>query len=143
MKTEISSGGVVVYKGKTQWYVLLLKDMNDTWTFPKGLIEKAEKPEDAAIREIQEEVGITGLKLLTHLTPIQYFYQRNGKIKKIVHYFMFQSKIRPRPTVQKEEGIRSARWVGIDEAIGMVGYRETNVSLLEETQKAITQGLAL
>jgi len=33
--------------------------------------------------------------------------------------------------------------VGIDEAIGMVGYRETNVSLLEETQKAITQGLAL
>lgn len=120
-----------------QWYVLILKDMNDTWTFPKGLIEKGEKAEDAAKREIKEEVRIFGIKLLAPLTPIQYVYQRSGTIKKTVRYFIFQSTTRARPNVQKEEGIQEALWVSIDQAIDMIGYRETNVTLLEETWKLL------
>lgn len=138
MKTANSAGGIVVCTSKGQWFVLILKDMNDTWTFPKGLIEKGEKPDDAAMREIQEEVGITGLKLLAPLIPIQYVYQRGGTIKKTVHYFIFQSKSRRKPAVQQEEGIREARWVSLENAMTMIGYRDTNRRLLEDTRKAIT-----
>lgn len=137
MKTEVSAGGVIVCSIHNQWYVLILKDMNDTWAFPKGLIEKGEKPEDAALREIKEEVEIAGLKLLTALPAIQYFYDGNGTIKKTVHYFVFQSHRRVRPHAQKEEGIREAKWVSIDRAIDMIGYRQTNVTLLEETWKLL------
>lgn len=134
MKTEHSAGGVIVSRIRNEWYILVLKDMNDTWTLPKGLIEKGESPEEAAAREIKEEVGITSLKLFSPLTPIQYTYKRNGLVKKTVQYFIFVAGIRTKPTVQKEEGIREARWMPIDKAIEIIGYRETNVGLLEETR---------
>lgn len=137
MKTETSAGGLIVCSIRSKWYVLILRDMNETWTFPKGLIEKGEKPEDAALREIKEEVEIAGLKLLAALPPIQYFYERSGTIKKTVHYFVFQSQRRVRPHAQKEEGIREAKWVSIDRAINMIGYHQTNVALLEETWKLV------
>ncbi len=143
MKTEVSAGGIVVHNGKNQWYVLILKDMNNTWTFPKGLIETGETPEVAAGREIAEEVGTSRLTLLARLPPVTYFYERNGRIKKTVQYFIFESPSRARPKPQKQEGISEARWVKLGDATQMIGYRQTNVKLLEETRNAITQGVAL
>ena len=133
MKSESSAGGVIVCGANNQWFVLLLKDMNSTWTFPKGVIEKGERPEEAAAREIKEEVGITGLKLLAPLTPIQYFFKRNGTIHKSVQYFVFLATNRTKPVEQKEEGIQEARWLLIEKAMDMIGYRDTNVKILEET----------
>ena len=106
MKTALSAGGVIVCSVENAWYVLVIRDMNDTWTFPKGMIEKGETPTDAAVREIGEEVSISGLTLLHPLPAIDYFYKRNGTVKKIVQYFVFQSKTRAKTNVQKEEGIQ-------------------------------------
>lgn len=133
MKTARSAGGIIVCLEGGAWYVLLLRDMNDTWTFPKGMIEKGESPETAAVREIQEEVGISCLLLLGALGPINYTYKRNGTVNKTVRYFVYQSLTRAKPVAQREEGIQEVRWVGLDEAINSIGYRETNVKLLEET----------
>lgn len=137
MKREVSAGGLIVCPIHKQWYVLILKDMNETWTFPKGLIEKGERPEDAAAREIEEEVGIVDLKLIAPLPDVQYFYKRHTTIEKTVHYFVFVSMTRMKPKPQKEEGIREAQWVKMVRAIDMIGYRETNVKLLEETWKLL------
>ncbi len=143
MKTQSSAGGLVVCRVDHQWYVLVIRDMNDTWTFPKGLIETGETPEVAAGREIHEEVGISGLTLRASLPPITYFYERSGRIKKTVQYFIFESPSRARPKPQKQEGISEERWVKLADATQMIGYRQTNVKLLEETRNAITQGVAL
>ncbi len=35
MKTEVSAGGLSSVKGKKKWMVLVARDMNDEWTFPK------------------------------------------------------------------------------------------------------------
>lgn len=137
MKTETSAGGVIVCAVDRTWYVLLLRDMNATWTFPKGLIELGESPQEAAVREIGEEVGIGDLTLLAPLSPIRYTYKRNGIVSKTVYYFLFQAKTRIQPIVQKEEGIQEAKWVAIDEAMNIIGYRETNVRLLEEVKKIV------
>lgn len=137
MKTETSAGGIVVCSVAHQWYVLVIRDMNDTWTFPKGLIEAGEAPEVAAGREILEEVGISDLRLLTALSPIQYFYTRKRKIKKTVYYFVFRALRRGRPKPQKQEGISEARWMSVAEAMKIIGYRQTNVPLLEEAWKLL------
>lgn len=137
MKTATSAGGVIVNFSYNQWYVLIIKDMNGAWTFPKGMIEQRETAEEAALREIQEEVCISKLSLLCAFTPIQYTYTRSGLITKTVYYFLFQSILRMKPTVQREEGIKEAKWVSIPKATDMIGYRDTNVKLLEETWKLL------
>jgi 8-oxo-dGTP pyrophosphatase MutT (NUDIX family) len=134
MKTEISAGGIVVQTSGKTWDILVLQDTNDAWTFPKGKIEKGEKLEGAARREIQEEVGLHELSMLTKLPVIRYKYQRNGRISKTVHYYMFESKGNERIINQTEEGVHNATWVALDEALLRIGYEKTNRPLLEQVK---------
>lgn len=57
---HIESAGVVVYikTDKTVKY-LLLHNTKGHWDFPKGKIEAGEDTLTAALRELQEEAGIT------------------------------------------------------------------------------------
>ena len=134
MKNEISAGGRVVKKKSHPWQLLLIKDMNGNWTFPKGLIEKGESPVAAAKREIQEETGLTDLSLVNPLKPISYFYQKDGLIHKTVHYFLFETKEKDKLLSQKEEGISEAKWCSFDQAEKIIGYSKTNKPLLEEAR---------
>ncbi len=85
MKEEFSAGGVLIKDGK----VLLIKNPSGVWTFPKGLVERGEKPEEAAVREVYEETGVKG-NIVSELGEISYWYVREGeKIrKKVVYYLM-------------------------------------------------------
>ncbi len=137
MKIEISAGGIVVHKNKSVWEVLVLRDMNDAWTFPKGMVENKEELVLAAQREIQEEVGVTDTTLVTALPAIRYMYQRNGLISKVVHYFLFTSGAQEKLVPQKEEGIKEATWMPIDQAIEVIGYAKTNRPMLENVKKIL------
>jgi mutator protein MutT len=131
MKTEYSAGGIIIRKFRTSWQVLLIRDMNSVWTFPKGKIETGETPRRAAVREIAEEVGLTDLSYRKKLQTIHYTYKRNGIIEKTVEYFLFEYSGKERPVCQKEEGISEAKWVSINSAKSLVGYPETNAMLLQ------------
>ncbi len=134
MKTEISAGGIIVRKIGTFWEVLLLKDMNGNWTFPKGLVEKGEDEVATAKRETAEEVAIHDISLLSPLKPIHYMYKRGDLISKTVHYFLFTSDGNEKPKGQKEEGVSDVQWFSIDKAIQIIGYAKTNTQLLEEAK---------
>jgi len=129
---EKSAGGIIVFHSKTCWWVLVMKDRSGSWTFPKGKIESGESARDAAIREIQEEVGIRDLAYRATCTPSKYYYFRNVSIKKTVQYYLFESFKKSKPVVQKEEGISEAKWVLLSTAKKMIGYPKTNVLILEE-----------
>jgi 8-oxo-dGTP pyrophosphatase MutT (NUDIX family) len=132
-KTEVSSGGVIVRVRNEKQDVLLLKDMNGNWTFPKGLVEPQEDVVAAAKREIAEETGISDLTLVAPLQEITYWYVRNGeKIHKIVHYFLFTTQGEEALIPQKEEGICEVEFIPYQKALEQIGYRETNVELLKE-----------
>lgn len=137
MKTEVSAGGVVVRKRKKGWEVLIVRDMNNEWTFPKGKVDRGETREQAAKREIREEVGITQVTKFLKLPVIHYWYRRNGLISKTVHYFVFTSTGDETPVNQREEGIHEATWVPIRKAIDIIGYTETNKQLLLWTLKKL------
>lgn len=134
MKYELSAGGVVVKKVKTSYLILLLKDKNNNWTFPKGLIEENEVPQKAAIREIREETGIKKVTFIKQITPIRYYYKFDSKIiNKTVLYFLFETKGSQKPVPQKEEGIQEVRWFDIKEVEKMIGYKKTNENIIKET----------
>jgi len=45
------------------------------WVLPKGLIERGESPQEAAVREVEEEVGVEAKIVdLTPLKTIEYYY---------------------------------------------------------------------
>lgn len=143
MKTEVSAGGIVLRRRAGIWYVLVMRDMNDVFTFPKGVVGKTEDYEHAAIREIREEVGLTNIKLVTKLPLIRYMYQRNGLIVKTVHYYVCLAQGRKVPVAQRQEGIHDVRWMSIDEAIRVIGYPKTNRPLLLKTKQWILNSLLI
>lgn len=138
MNTETAAGGLIVCKDGATWKILLMKDKKGEWTFPKGRPEDGENAQKTALREIEEEVGVTGLTVLTELNPVTYWYHRDVSVKKTVQYFLCISKTLQAPIVQTEEGITEAKWVSLDEALSMIGYPETNLPLLKEAVTKIS-----
>lgn len=54
-----SAGAVILRGSGPDTEVLLLHRTEKGWSFPKGHLEPGETPEDAALREIREETGLT------------------------------------------------------------------------------------
>jgi 8-oxo-dGTP pyrophosphatase MutT (NUDIX family) len=56
------AGGVVFRRsaeGRVEVLLVTARRRRDQWVFPKGHIEHGESPEDAAVREVAEEAGVT------------------------------------------------------------------------------------
>ena len=63
------------------------------WVLPKGMVEPAERPEDAAQREVQEETGLV-VQPRGGLGEIEYWFVergRPGRVHKRVHHFLFEA----------------------------------------------------
>lgn len=63
MKTDESFGIVPVRQQKHVREFLLVLHNKGHWGFPKGHADPGEKPEEAAVREFQEETGIKKVKV--------------------------------------------------------------------------------
>ena len=58
------------------------------WCLPKGHLEGDETPEEAAVREIEEETGIRG-EIVESLGSIDYWFSVEGKrVHKHVHHYL-------------------------------------------------------
>lgn len=115
----MSSGGLVVDMDSDPMRVAVICRRNRSgrleWCLPKGHLEGAETPAQAAVREIAEETGIDG-RVLESLGAIDYWFFADGhRIHKTVHLFLLQA-LGGEPTVDNDpdhEAVEAA-WVGLD-----------------------------
>ncbi len=82
------------------------------WDLPKGKMKKNEQPENAAIREVEEETGISKLAITADLPSTYHIYKFKDTfvLKKTYWYSMFTDG-REKPSPQLEEDITEAVWI--------------------------------
>jgi len=105
----VAAGGVVTNKeGK-----VLFIYRNDKWDLPKGKLDKGESIPEAAIREVEEETGVRGLKIENSLQTTYHIFKRNDIYKlKEVHWFAMKTSYKGPLKGQKSEGIMKVKWKG-------------------------------
>jgi 8-oxo-dGTP pyrophosphatase MutT (NUDIX family) len=94
MIEETSSGVVLFRKENEKILFLLLHYPSGHWDFVKGKMEEGETPHETAIRETQEETGITDVEFLDNYEEwIQYNFQYQGElVQKKVVFFLGETK---------------------------------------------------
>ncbi len=116
MRREFSAGGVLFRDGE----VLLIQNTSGVWTFPKGNIERGEKPADTALREVKEETGIEG-KIVDYLGEVSYWYVFRGeKVFKKVYYYLMEY-VRGERRVSWE--VKDVAFFPIDRAKKLLKYK--------------------
>ena len=123
---EVSAGGLVIDATKTKGLLIGRRDHKDTtgtrilWSLPKGHIEEGETPEQAAIREVAEETGITS-EIERSLGVIDFWFMAGGKrIHQTVHHFQFK-EVGGLLAAQESE-VDEVGWFPLSEIIGLLAY---------------------
>lgn len=103
----IYAAGGLIEKENKYLFIFRLKH----WDLPKGKLDAGEGPEEAAIRECEEECGITQLTITKTLEPTYHIYEHKGgyALKKTFWYAM-TTKHDGILVPQVEEHIEQVEW---------------------------------
>jgi 8-oxo-dGTP pyrophosphatase MutT (NUDIX family) len=82
------------------------------WDLPKGKLEMGESPDEAAIRECEEECGITQLSICNELPSTFHIYKYKGKFAlKKTFWFSMTTTHKGILVPQIEEKIEKVEWL--------------------------------
>ncbi|MCK5024314.1 MAG: NUDIX domain-containing protein [Thermoplasmata archaeon] len=71
--------------------LILRRKQEGTWVLPKGKMEPGETLIQTALREVQEETGLSDLKIIREIGLVRYIFlwrPDNVNYNKTVHYFL-------------------------------------------------------
>jgi 8-oxo-dGTP pyrophosphatase MutT (NUDIX family) len=130
---SVAAGGVVHEPGGN----ILVIFRRGKWDLPKGKLDADETPEQAAIREVEEECGIHGLSLgrLVQVTFHTYTEKKKSILKKTFWYSMDYDG-RELPVPQEEEDIEAVEWMSPEEVRSKV-FANTYRSVREVLDRAL------
>ncbi len=124
----VMAGGGKVYNEKKE---ILFIHRNGKWDLPKGKAEKKEDMETTAIREVEEETGVTGLEITKFLYKSYHIFKRNGEFRlKVTYWFEMKTNYDGALVPQKNEGIMKVKWKDKKKAIKALKDSYANIRLL-------------
>jgi 8-oxo-dGTP pyrophosphatase MutT (NUDIX family) len=104
------------------------------WDLPKGKIEPGESNEEGALREVEEECGISNLELKKLITTTYHTYTLNNEaILKRTFWYDMEHSSNSKLTPQTEEEISEVKWLSEND-INMV-LKNTFPSIIEVLKK--------
>ncbi|MFM9150717.1 MAG: NUDIX hydrolase [Candidatus Planktophila sp.] len=140
---EVSAGGLVIDSTKTRGLLIGRRDHKDVtgqrilWSLPKGHIEEGETPEQAAIREVAEETGITSV-IERSLGVIDFWFMAGGKrIHKTVHHFQFIET--GGSLAAQETEVDEVSWFPLAEIVGLLAYPDEKKLIARTKASEVTE----
>jgi ADP-ribose pyrophosphatase YjhB (NUDIX family) len=107
--TQINAAGGVV-ENQNGEYLLILR--HGLWDLPKGKQEEGEDIATTAVREVEEECGITSLELKELICITRHTYHMNGKhMLKHTYWYKMTCTNGCNTKPQTEEDIQEVKWV--------------------------------
>jgi 8-oxo-dGTP pyrophosphatase MutT (NUDIX family) len=104
----------------------------EDWIFPKGHVEPGESPREAAVREAEEEAGVTG-RVVTALRPPVRFSLEDRRIE--VEYFLVEFEREVKPQERRE-----LAWLPPREALKRLTHESARSVLERALRKLKTPG---
>ena len=129
--SEHSAGGIVYRRkdkgqrtkdeGRQIKWLICKHSGYHKWVLPKGIIEEGETSEKAALREVQEETGVTA-KSIEKITPeVRYTYQKQDfLVDKRVEFFLMEYVKGDIKNHSWE--MEDVKWVSAEEALKLLEF---------------------
>lgn len=107
--TFIQAAGGLVQNENNEFLLIFRRGK---WDLPKGKLDKGEKLEDCAIREVEEETGLKNVKLISPLIITYHTYHEGARfILKESHWFNMKVSGVQKLVPQTTEDIHEIKWV--------------------------------
>jgi 8-oxo-dGTP pyrophosphatase MutT (NUDIX family) len=124
-RTEVSAGGVVYRTEDGKVEILLAarrtRKGDLAWGLAKGGIEPDETNEEAAVREVREETGISA-EIEESLGDTRYMYVWEGvRVRKTVHFFLMRAT--GGSTEEHDDEMEDVRWFALSRALKKAAYK--------------------
>ena len=118
--SEVHAAGAVVFRradGGPE-IAVIHRPRYDDWSLPKGKLDPGESWEEAALREVLEEVGLR-CRLGAELPPVG--YRDNKGREKVVRYWLMEPEHGAAPFIPNDE-VDEMRWVDVAAAAALLSY---------------------
>ncbi len=134
--TEVGAAGGLVRHSSGKYLFIEKKGKLD---LPKGHVEPGEEPEACALREVNEECGITGHSIVKALQPSYHTYSWEGiSYLKKTSWFLMKYGGPMITDPQIDEGITKVEWLSPDELSRIKG--SAWLSLMDLINNSILRG---
>src|SRR4051794_28298608 len=125
-----ASGGVVYRRADDGIEILLVhRPRYDDWSLPKGKLDAGESWEDAALREVEEEVGLR-CRLGPELPPVSY-RDHKGRAK-VVRYWLMEPD-GGAASFEPNDEVDEMRWIDAASAEALLSYPH-DIELVQEAR---------
>ena len=134
-QAEVKASGGVVWRRAPDGSVELAvvhRPRYDDWSLPKGKLDPGESWEQAALREVDEEVGLA-CRLGAELPSVS--YTDNKGRAKVVRYWLMQPQD-ARGDFMPNDEVDAMRWVDPETAAGLLSYPH-DVALVRAAQERL------
>jgi 8-oxo-dGTP pyrophosphatase MutT (NUDIX family) len=139
---QISAGGVAFRERRGRIEVALIRVGDEgRWQLPKGIVDRDEATEAAAMREVREETGID-TELVERIDKVEYWYyskDRGERVRfhKFVYFYLLRYK--SGDVRDHDDEVDEARWVEIDEAVGLLSF-DSEKKVVEQARAKLQVG---
>ena len=123
MQYEKSCGGVVFTRNNDEIRYVIIQHLGGHWGFPKGHMELGETEENTALREIQEEIGISAKLIDGFRVEEQYPLPNKPGTTKTVVYFL--AEYAGQEISHQKEELKAAYLLSYEEAVNQLTFEET------------------